>query len=455
MIQEQIEKLVGLKVVHTKNKNFGDYAVFSKNPEQIFKKAQNNKMFEKVEIVNNFVNFYLSKDFLRDAFKKIKIQKTKNPKKIQVEFISANPTGPITMGNGRGAFMGDCLANILQAVGHKVEREYYINDRGKQVEDLKKGLYPGETRTVQEIQKVNQKFIEKKLKIRFDNWFSEKSLYPKSIKQAEQKLKKYIFKKDKAIWLKTTKFGDDKDRVLIRKDGEQTYLLSDAAYFQNKMSRKFDLVINFWGADHHGYVPRFKSMIKACGYREEVWYPVLMQLVRLVKNGQEIKMSKRQGTYVTLEELVEQVGLDAARFFFLMCSADRHMNFDLSLAKEKSEKNPVFYVQYAHARIASILAKTQNSKFKKLKTQKLSHDAEFKLIRQLIKFPEIVSDIAQTYQVHKLPHYAIDLAKSFHFFYKCCKVVEEGKERLELVEQTKNILKQVLELMGISAPEKM
>jgi len=466
--KQQIQKLIGqnYKIEHPRDPKFGDYSVFSKNTQEIIAKTTNNPMFEKVEAIGNFVNFYLSQNYLRKIFRKIKTPKI-GKEKIMVEFISANPTGPLHIGNGRGAFIGDCLANILKKIGYKVYREYYINDSGKQIEDLKKGAYKNETRTAEQIQKDNQKFIEKKLKIKFDRWFSEKSLYDSGeINKVLVllKKKKLTYKKGHALWFKSSQLGDDKDRVLIKKDGRGTYILGDIAYHRNKFEkRKFAKSINLWGADHHGDIKRLQAGVEALGHKGKLDI-ILMQLVSLIRDGLEVKMSKRQGIYVTLEELINEVGLDAARFFFLMNSVDRHMDFDLNLAKEKSEKNPVYYVQYAHARICSILSKIQNTRpqrfaceagVAKYKIQELSHPAEFNLIRQLIKFPEILEEISKTYQVQKLPHYAIELAKRFHCFYKQCRVIGGSKERLELVRQTKKILKQILELMSINAPEKM
>ena len=498
MIRDEVKKLVekaikelGFKVPEVlveepREKTHGDYAtnvamvVGKEDPmkmAEMIKSKIKNDVIEKIEVVKpGFINFFVSKEYLqkqaveilkkKEKFGNLKIGKKQ---KINVEFISANPTGPLTLGNGRGGFCGDVLSNVLEKAGYSVTREFYINDQGKQIEDLKKGLYKGEKRTVAQIQKENQKVITKKLKIKFDVWFSEKSLYKN--KEVDKvldylKKKKLTYQKEGALWFKSTKFGDDKDRVLIKKGGDYTYLASDIAYLKNKFERDFKKLIIFLGADHHGYINRLKAAVQALGCKKEQVDFIIMQLVRL-KQG---KMSKRAGVYVTLEELIDEVGLDAARFFFLIRGYSTHLNFDLSLAKEKSQKNPVYYVQYAYARIHSILKRIKNYEAalrgvrlkasRRIKNLKLlNHQSELDLIKQLIKFPEIIEDISKDYQVQGIPQYAIDLAESFHRFYKNCRVLADDKKlsqaRLALISATKIVLKNTLDLMGISAPEKM
>ncbi len=300
------------------------------------------------------------------------------------------------------------------------------------------------------------------MKIRFDTWFSEKSLYQK--KETEKvlsflKRKGLSYKKDGALWFKSTKFGDDKDRVLIKADGEPTYFLSDIAYLKNKIKRGFKTLFFFWGADHFGYINRIKAAAGVLGFEKDNVRIVIMQLIRLIQQGKEVKMSKRAGTYVTLDELIDEVGLDATRFFFLTRSPDTHLNFDLDLAKEQSEKNLVYYVQYAHARVCSILKRTEikNPGTEILKL--LNHPSELNLIKQLIRLPEIIEDTRKDYQVQRLPQYAVDLATVFHQFYRDCRVISGNKEltkaRLGLILATKIVLKNTLDLMGIFAPEKM
>lgn len=484
-IRKSVEKAIkglGFKVPEVlvkepKEKAYGDYAtnvamvIGKEDPmkmAEMIKSKIKNDVIEKIEIAKpGFINFFLSEEYLQKQTGEILKKKEKfgdlkigNKQKVNVEFISANPTGPLTMGNGRGGFCGDVLSNVLEKAGYDVTREYYINDKGKQVKDLKKGLYKGEKRTVLQIQKENQKFITEKLKIKFDVWFSQASLYDKDINKALDYLekKKLTYEKEKALWFKSTKFGDDKDRVLVKADGEKTYFASDIAYLKNKFERGSDKLIYLWGADHYGYIGRMKAAAKALGYKKEQIDFIIMQMVRLLEKGKQVKMSKRAGAYVTLEELVDEVGLDIARFFFLTRSSGSHLNFNLSLAKEKSEKNPVYYVQYAYARICSILRKAKirpdiNS------LNELKEESELDLIKQLIRFEEIVEDISKDYQVQRIPQYAIDLAESFHKFYKNCRVLTDDKElsqaRLSLVLATQIVLKNILDVMGISAPSKM
>jgi len=303
--------------------------------------------------------------------------------------------------------------------------------------------------------------------IKFDTWFSEKGLYKnKEVDKAIDKLSKkgFTYESEKAVWFKSKDLGDDKDRVLVRADAIKTYFASDIAYLKNKFKRGFNILIMFLGADHYGYVPRLKAASHAFGFGKDSIDAVIMQMVRLFEKGKEVRMAKRTGIYVTIDELIDEVGLDAARFFFLMISPNTHMNFNLDLAKEKSEKNPVFKVQYAYARICAIMRKCGKSQIPNPKSQnnfKLLEDAsELNLIRELAKFSEIVEDTSKDYQVQRLPQYAIELADAFHRFYEKCKVIDEKnkeltKARLALVAAAKIILKNVLDLMGISSPEKM
>ncbi len=444
---------------------------------------------KKVKVVKpGFINFFLSESFLREILDKVLKEEDKfgscnlgKKEKVNVEFISANPTGPLTLGNGRGGFCGDVLTNVLEKAGFKTTREYYINDKGGQIEALghsvlgdSKAVYKGNY--IKEIrEKIKEKDIEKagekaseyilenmikpaveKIGIKFDVWFSEKKLYPKETDRVLKKLKDLTFEKEGALWLKTSKFGDDKDRVLIKENGEATYFLSDLAYLENKFKRGFKKIIVFVGADHHGYIRRMEAAAEALGYlREQVEF-IVVQIVILFQGGKKVRMSKREGVYVALEELIEEVGLDAARFFFLERDVNTHLNFDLDLAKERSEKNPVYYVQYAYARAAGILEKASK---KKGNISLLSHPSELALLKQIARFPDVVKETAKDYQLQRLSQYGRDLASSFHSFYKDCKVLEEKEDlaraRLALVEASKITLKNSLKIMGILAPDKM
>ncbi len=492
-----------------------------KSPQEIAEylvnklKKQKIKDFSKIEVKNGFINFFLSPECLRHQLEEILKKKDKygwlDTKKItmQVEFISANPTGPLTIGNGRGGFYGDTLANVLETQGHKVVREFFINDRGEQILALGRSikLAQGEKLDLEQAESENlyrgdyindlarqidkklnaeeagQKALElilktyirpaiKRLGIKFDNWFSEKTLYKdkgKYEKVMEDLMRKdFVYEKDGATWMKTSELGDDKDRILIKSSGDEAYFMSDILYHFDKFKiRKFDKVIDIWGADHHGYAPRLKAAVAALGIPVENLEIIITQLVRLVKNGKEVKISKRAGTFLTLEELISEVGLDAARFFFLMYSPNTHMDFDMELAKQRSEKNPVYYVQYAYARLCSILRKAQISKPKfqtKSKAQisnfkLLREKGELNLIRKLVEFSELLSEVSRNYEVHRLARYSMELAREFHNFYEKYRVITEDENltsaRLGLVTATKIVLANVLNLMGIKAPDKM
>lgn len=506
MIRDKIEKLLKeitgkeAKVEHPADTRHGDYstniAMKAKlDAKKIVRKIEDNPMFEKVEVVEpGFVNFFLAKEHLQKELKEILEQGKKfgrldigKNKKVQVEFISANPTGPLTVGNARGGPFGDTLANVLEKAGFKVEKAYYINDYGMQIlalghsvlkdkEAKYKGKYIDElAKRIKEKDpsKVGQKaakiiideMIKKttdRLGINYDEWFSESTLHQsgevdKVLKILEKK--DLIYKKEGAVWFRSSKYGDKRDRVVVKEDGDKTYLAGDMAYHRYKFEKKkFDKVIDIWGADHAGDVASLQAGVEALGHKGKLDI-LLMQFVTLLERGEKLKISKRKGIFVTMDELLGEVGLDVARFFFLQKSANTHLNFDLILAKAEGEKNPVYYVQYAHARICSILRKVPSSHFQVSSLKLLKHSSELDLIKQLVRFPEVVEDIAQDYQVQRLPQYARDLATAFHQFYRDCQVLSDNKglteARLALISATKTVLKNVLDLMDISAPEKM
>ncbi|PIS38981.1 MAG: arginine--tRNA ligase [Candidatus Nealsonbacteria bacterium CG08_land_8_20_14_0_20_43_11] len=502
-------------------KEHGDYATnialriggaVKRNPWQVAEtiiaeiKALKPDLFAKIEIAGpGFINFFLSEKYLQAQVAEILKEKENYGdlkigagKKIQVEFISANPTGPLTLGNARGGFFGDVLANVLQKAGFKVEKAYYINDYGMQVlglghsvlkdsEAVYKGDYidglskkirtkdpykAGEMAAKRIIKEIIAKTVAK-MGIKYDEWISETKLHQtgwsgKAL--AILKEKDLLYEDGGAVWFKAKKLGDSRDRVVIKQDGWKTYLAGDAGLHLYKFSeKKFAKVINIWGADHYGDVSGLQAVVEALGHKGKLEI-ILLQFVTLVKEGKPFKMSKRLGTYVTVDELLEMANLDAARFFFLTRSPDTHLNFDLDLAREQSEKNPVYYVQYGHARICSIIRKIKNQKLnillRKYRSKNtyqnlkiLNHQSEIALMKQLIRFPEIVEETAKDYQVQRLPQYAIDLATSFHQFYGECWVISEDKNlsqaRLALVLATKTVLKNTLDLMGISAPARM
>ena len=480
-----------------------------------------NKLFNKIEVVKpGFINFYLSLEYLQNKVSEILDQSDKygrseleKDKKIDIEFISANPTGPLTVGNSRGGVIGDVLANVYDSNGWQITREYYFNDAGGQIDVLghsivgdEESQYQGEY--IDELRKKVKsknyseagvdaakimieeiKLSAENMGIKFDVWFKEgENLRDKGkVKEIIDWMldKKLAYKKDDAVWFKSTDFGDDKDRVIVRSNGEPTYFGVDCAYHKNKfIERKFDKCINIWGADHHGDLSRMKGFIKALGF-EDKFDIIVHQFVRVLKDGKEVRMSKRAGNFVLVDDVLKEIGKDAYRFFMLSYPANTHMNFDLSLAIERSQKNPVYYVQYAFARISSILAKSQipnpksqinfkleiqNLKSNKLQathstssglaSYKLNSSYELDLIKTLIKLPELVEEIVGDYQVHRLTHYAREIADKFHAFYENCKVIDNENieitnARLALCQATKIVLKNTLSLMGISTPEKM
>ena len=432
--------------------------------------------------------------------------------RIQLEFVSVNPTGPLHVGHGRGAILGSTLANVLAAAGYKVEREYYINDAGSQIDAFCRSLYARYQQSLnvdaemptdgylgsymvdlakEIIAEEGDKFLslpEKKaiaqlgniglvriieqiksdlerLGVSFDVWFSEKSLYEKGqYKKVMSLLKKggYISEKEGATWFVSTALGEDKDNVVVRSDGSPTYFASDIAYHYNKfLERKFDKVINIWGADHQGHISRMKAVVTALGIAPERLKVIISQMVTLSRGGELVKISKRSGDIIALREVVDEVGVDACRFFFASRTADSQMDFDLELAKKQSADNPVYYVQYAHARIASILRLAQEKGIDcgDGDVSLLTTEPELALIRKMLLLPEMVEVVAQTLEPHHLAYYALDLATVFHSFYKQCRVVSEGemltKARLKLVEAAKITLAKTLNLMGMSAPDKM
>ena len=482
---------------------------------------KDSKLIEKVEIAGpGFINFYLSQNWLYDILPVVETQDTAygsvdigKGEKVQVEFVSANPTGLLHMGNARGGALGDSLANLLKMAGYDVTKEFYINDAGNQIVNLGLSLEAryrqllGETGceipengyhgqdiidTAQCIvdavgdsylqlpeaerqEKMIATALDEKIAaiksglaefgVEYDVWFSETTLHESgAVKEVVDLLteKGLTYEKDGAIWLKTTAFGEEKDEVLIRSNGIPTYFAADIAYHKNKFDRGFKRVINIWGADHHGHVARMKRSMDAIGYNGDDLTVLLMQLVRLYQNGEVVRMSKRTGQYVTLQELIEDVGKDAARYFFIMRNPDSHLDFDLDLAKEQSSDNPVYYVQYAHARINSILKATGKAvpKAADCDLTLLKDEAELELIRKIANLPTEVAYAAEQLEPYRMARYATELATLFHSFYNSCRVINEDNEaltnaRLVLVNAARITLRNVLTMLGVSAPERM
>ncbi|OLQ49755.1 arginine--tRNA ligase [Bacillus licheniformis] len=518
-----------------KEKTHGDYStnmamqlarIAKKAPRQIAEEIvahfdKGKASIEKLDIAGpGFINFYMNNQYLTklipsvleagEAYGETNIG---NGERVQVEFVSANPTGDLHLGHARGAAVGDSLCNVLSKAGYDVSREYYINDAGNQINNLALSVevryfealglekpmpedgYRGEDiiaigkrlaeeygdRFVNEEESERLAFfreyglkyeLEKlrkdleNFRVPFDVWYSETSLYQNGkIDTALEALREtgHVYEEDGATWFRSTTFGDDKDRVLIKKDGTYTYLLPDIAYHKDKLDRGFDKLVNVWGADHHGYIPRMKAAIEALGYEKGTLEVEIIQLVHLYKNGEKMKMSKRTGKAVTMRDLIEEVGLDAVRYFFAMRSADTHMDFDLDLAVSTSNENPVYYAQYAHARICSMLRQGEEQGLKPAADLDFSHiqsEKEYDLLKTIGGFPEAVAEAAEKRIPHRVTNYIYDLASALHSFYNAEKVIdpentEKSRARLALMQATQITLNNALQLIGVSAPEKM
>ena len=512
-------------------KEFGDFAtnfamqsarVFHKNPRQIAEelvKRIKGDWLERSEIAGpGFINFYLKANVVYDVFSRILKAgdaygqlPPKGNKPIQVEYVSANPTGPLHVGHGRGAAAGSAIVNLLRAAGYDVKSEFYINDAGNQMENLalsvnarylellgKETEFPENGYHGADIKETAQRIIDadgdkylsmdegerlavfkdlaykeklaalkedlEAFRVTFDCWFSERTLHPKAIEESLEVLKRNgtAYEKDGAIWLKSTDYGDDKDRVIVRDNGIPTYLAADIAYHRNKYERGFGTLINLWGADHHGYVCRVKAAMKALGYDEGKLKILLLQMVSLYRDGELVKLSKRTGETVTLNELMEEVGTDAARYFFLMRSLDSQLDFDLNLAKKRTNENPVYYIQYAHARMMSIFRQAGEaglSMSEEPNLELLVDESELELIRKLEEYEEEVDKAAADYAPQRIARYVYELAALFHSFYGKCRIMgveaELAGARMALVTVTAHVIRHGLGILGVSAPEKM
>lgn len=528
------EEISNVLLERPREAHWGDYSSpialqlasrLKKNPraiaQAIVTRLPETDILEKASVEGpGYINLTLSPSWLKEQVNEI-IKRGEEygninlgqGKKVQVEFVSANPTGPLTLGSGRNAVIGDVLANALSAAGYEVQREYYINDAGTQIrlfaetlfaryaqalgfdepipEDGYRGFYMIELareiasehgdkflrlprqEAVEAIGDIGLRKMLARIKadlefirVYHDNWFSERSLYKDGLFEKVMEILKgkgFIAEKDGAIWFTSSELGEDKDNVLIRKTGEPTYFASDIAYHYDKFFRRgFDWVIDVWGADHQGHVPRMKAMMKALGLDPNRLSVILYQMVTLKRGGKEVRISKRTGEIVTLRELAEEVGPDAVRFFLLARAPSSHMDFDIDLALQQSSENPVYYVQYAYARICSIFRNAGNLDYSDGNVQLLNHPRELDLIRQLIRLPEVIELVVTQLSPHYLPFYSQELASSFHLFYRDCRVLstnpedrELTKARLKLVKATQIILGKTLKLMGISAPERM
>ncbi|GGB40114.1 arginine--tRNA ligase [Fictibacillus barbaricus] len=475
----------------------------------------------KVEIAGpGFINFYMDNSYLTElvptvlkAGKDYGRTEHGNGKKVQVEFVSANPTGTLHLGHARGAAVGDTICNILDHAGYDVSREFYINDAGNQINNLATSIearyfqalgkdkdmpedgYHGadiiqfgkdlveeygdswldkeeservsffrEYGLTRELEKLKEDLAE--FRVNFDVWFSETSLYKNGkIEAALEKLKAkdVVFEEEGATWFRTTDYGDDKDRVLIKNDGSFTYLTPDIAYHNDKFERGFEKLINIWGADHHGYIPRMKAAIQALGYKKEQLDVMIIQLVSLFQNGEKVRMSKRTGKAVTLRELMEEVGIDATRYFFAMRSNDTHLDFDMDLAVSKSNENPVFYVQYAHARVCSMLRQGEEMGLSyngDVDLSQIDSEKEFELLKKIGEFPAVINEAAEKLLTHRVTNYVFELASALHSFYNAERVLDpenkaKSEARYALMKATQITIKNALNIVGVEAPERM
>jgi len=496
-------------------------------------------IFEKIEVAGSgFINFTFKKEYLYKSLEKLLVERQAflrvdigKGKKIQVEFVSANPTGPLHIGHGRGAAVGNALCNLLQVAGYEVAREYYINDAGVQIRLLGESVYaryqqmlgnnapfPEEGYKGSYIEAISEEIVKKAgdkyrllsfkecgdfftdyaykrmlaeitkdlrdFGIVFDKWQSERELYEKGkVKDSLNILreKDFLYERDGALWFGSTRFGDDKDRVVVKKDGEYTYFSSDIAYHKDKLDRGFETIINIWGADHHGYIPRVKAVLKAFSFPEGKFKVILIQMVALLRHGEPVQMSKRAGEFITLREVIEEVGADTAKFIFLTRRADSHLDFDIDIAKEKSTENPVFYVQYAFARISSIFRQAMEKKVMsyelRVKSEKsrdkevedlrvqgvdlsvLKEEDEISVIKKLLQYPMVFEGAVLSFESHRVTYYLQELSKLFHSYYNKHRVISDDRvltnARLCLCKAIQIVLEEGLNILGVSAPERM
>ncbi len=481
-----------------------------------------SRLLEKIEIAGpGFINFYVTPAAWHPVL--LDIQKTDwrfgaselgGGERVQVEFVSSNPTGPLHVGHGRGAAVGDSVANILSFCGYNVQREYYINDSGRQIQTLGRSVFIryrelfGESAPFPEdcyqgdyIREIAERIKERHgdgllyregdeavmycartaagdimeairedlalFGVSFDEWFSEQSLYDAGEVDrilAESRQRNIVYEKDGALWFKTSDLGDEKDRVVVRRNGQTTYFASDIAYHNDKYRRGFQRVIDVWGADHHGYIPRMQAAIEACGHKRNQFQVILVQLVNLLRGGQPVAMSTRAGEFVTLRDVIDEVGKDAARFIFLSRHHESPLDFDMEVAKQQTNENPVYYVQYVHARISSIIRKAvQNGmvdvQWDETAIARLLEHEEIQLIKTLAEYPETVASSAEKLEPHRITFFLMNLAAAFHAYYNKHRVLSEdpvlSHGRLILVESIRKVIRNGLALLGVDAPDTM
>ena len=516
---------IKISIEKPKNKDHGDLSTniallltrkIKKNPleicDELKKELIKSDLFESIEIAKpGFINFKLAISSLTESLNKIielnnnyGQNKSGQSKKVLVEFVSANPTGPLTVGHGRGAIIGDVVSNILIWNGFKVDREYYYNNAGRQMRILGESLkakyyellnknydFPDDGYKGDYIKDIANSLVKEhndsllnesddffknnaekyifnqikntlsKIGLKFNNYFNEKTLYDnKKIFDVVKKLKdkKLIYEKENATWFKATDIGMDSDRVLIKSTGEPTYRLPDIAYHVTKFERGYDLCVDVFGADHMDAYPDVLAAIEQLGFNKENVKVIIHQFISILENDEIVKMSTRKGNFITLEKLIDDVGVDVVRYFFIMRSINSHLNFDLKLAKEKSDKNPIFYIQYAHARISTIL--NQNDNIENPDLSLLNHEQEIKLIYLLIEFEDLILKLSENLEPQLLANYLFNLATKFHKYYSTCRIINDDnyeltKSRLYLIKAIKITLSNGLDILGISSPERM
>lgn len=534
-----VDDLPDIEIEIPKNEAMGDYALtiamrlsklLKKNPKIIAEeivekiKSEDTGLFDSIEIAGpGFINFRIKKEFfykclgrlLEEEHSALRTDLGKGHK-VQIEFVSANPTGPLHIGHGRGAAVGNALCNILKAAGYDVQREFYINDAGLQIrllgesvfarylqlcgkeaefpEDGYKGDYIMDIATSMHAEAGDKyigtfadnggpvtdyayKMMLANLKkdlgdfgVFFDNWQSEKDIHEKGkVDGAIEALrsKGLIYEKDGAVWFSSTRFDDDKDRVVKKQDGQYTYFASDISYHKDKLDRGFDTIIDIWGADHHGYVPRIRSVLEAFDLPKDKFTVILIQMVALLRHGEPVKMSKRAGEFITLREVIDEVGADTTKFVFLTKKADSHLDFDLDIAKEQSSENPVFYVQYAFARISSIFRQAEEKGVQGFKDSRvqgyelsyLKEDEEMSIIKKLLQYPFVFEGAAVYREPHRITYYLQELAGVFHSYYNKHRVISDDPDltgaRLSLCRAVRLVLEEGLTVLGVSAPERM
>ncbi len=524
-----------LQVSRPKHEQHGDFATNAamilasqlrmpprKIAEALKERLETDDLFSMVDVAGpGFINFFIKPEWWRRNLvtivkkdREYGTSKSGNGKKVLIEFVSANPTGPLHVGHGRGAAVGDSLARVMRAAGFNVDTEYYINDVGNQMKTLGTSVYlryqqhfgrdvefPKECYQGDYIKEIaidiaeseGEKFLETPLdecvdyftaaavrvisqsirqdlenfRVSFDNWFSERTLHEGGLVQEtidrlrEQGL---VYEKDGALWFRSSDYGDEKDRVVRRANGILTYFAADMAYHREKLERGYDMLVDIWGADHHGYIPRVKAVIKALGFEDSRLQVLLVQLVNLLEGGKLRQMSTRAGQFVTLKEVLDDVGVDAARFMFLTRKCDSHLDFDLDLARSQSQDNPVYYVQYAHARLCSVFRNAESQGITlgdigTIDTERLEAPEEIRLMKVLAEFPLTVSGAAHALEPHRISYYLTELASLLHSYYTKYRFIEDdaelGRARLLLAQAVKNVFASGLNLLGVSAPEKM